>query len=42
MKDSIRFKLENLKDRSDEIEALLSDAELFLIKINLGNYLRVQ
>ena len=27
MKDSIRFKLENLKDRSDEIEALLSDAE---------------
>ena len=27
MKDSIRFKLENLKDRSDEIEALLSDVE---------------
>ena len=27
MKDSIRFKLDNLKDRSDEIEALLSDAE---------------
>ena len=26
MKDSIRFKLDNLKDRSDEIEALLSDA----------------
>mgnify|MGYP003324037926 CR=1 FL=1 len=26
MKDSIRFKLDNLKDRSDEIEVLLSDA----------------
>ena len=26
MKDSIHFKLDNLKDRSDEIEALLSDA----------------
>ena len=26
MKDSIRLKLDNLKDRSDEIEALLSDA----------------
>ena len=26
MKDSIRVKLDNLKDRSDEIEALLSDA----------------
>lgn len=28
MKNSIRFKLENLKDRFDEIEALLSDAEI--------------
>lgn len=28
MKDSIRSKLENLKDRFDELEALLSDAEI--------------
>jgi len=28
MKNSIRLKLENLKDRFDEIEALLSDAEI--------------
>lgn len=28
MKDSIRQKLENLKDRFDELEALLSDAEI--------------
>jgi peptide chain release factor 1 len=28
MKNSIRIKLENLKDRFDEIEALLSDAEI--------------
>ena len=28
MKDSIRLKLNNLKDRSGEIEALLSDAEI--------------
>ncbi|PCJ26222.1 MAG: peptide chain release factor 1 [SAR86 cluster bacterium] len=28
MKDSIRLKLENLKDRFDELEALLSDAEI--------------
>ena len=28
MKDSIRAKLDNLKDRFDELEALLSDAEI--------------
>ena len=28
MKDSIRNKLDNLKDRFDELEALLSDAEI--------------
>ena len=28
MKESIRYKLENLKDRFDELEALLSDAEI--------------
>ena len=28
MKDSIRNKLDRLKDRFDEIEALLSDAEI--------------
>ena len=28
MKDSIRLKLDNLKDRFDELEALLSDAEI--------------
>ena len=28
MKDTIRLKLDNLKDRFDELEALLSDAEI--------------
>jgi peptide chain release factor 1 len=28
MKNSIRLKLENLKDRFDEIEVMLSDAEI--------------
>ena len=32
MKNSIRLKLENLKDRFDEIEALLSDAEIIADK----------
>ena len=37
MKDSIRLKLNNLKDRSDEIEALLSDAEIIAIKVSSGS-----